>query len=68
MPSDKAARRLQDIVDAAGDIAGFIGGMDETAFRKDLKTIRAVERSIEIVLEAAAKLGDDVRARLGDHP
>ncbi len=42
--------------------------MDEAAFCKDRKTIRSVERSIEIVSEATVKLNDGVKSRIGDYP
>jgi uncharacterized protein with HEPN domain len=68
LPSKKPAFRLQDIIENADDIASWIDGMNEASFRKDRKTIRSVERSIEMVIEAATKLDDDVKARLGAHP
>jgi uncharacterized protein with HEPN domain len=58
LPSDKPARRLQDIIENAQAIQGYVAGMDVTAFQKDQKTCDAVERCLERISEAAAKLGD----------
>jgi uncharacterized protein with HEPN domain len=59
MPSDRPAQRLQDIVDAADEIANFINGIETYAeFKKDRRTVRAVERCLLIISEAAKKLGD----------
>ena len=58
MPSDKPARRLEDIVENAQAIQRYVAGMDVTAFAKDQKTYDAVERCLERISEAAAKLGD----------
>jgi uncharacterized protein with HEPN domain len=69
LPSKDQALPLQDIIENAADIADWTGGMDEAAFRKDRKTIRAVERCIQCICEAASKkLNDDVRLRIGDYP
>ena len=58
MPSDKPARRLEDIIENAHAIQHYVAGMDLTAFEKDQKTYDAVERCLERISEAAAKLGD----------
>lgn len=58
MPSDKPARRLEDIFENAHAIQHYVAGMDLTAFEKDQKTYDAVERCLERISEAAAKLGD----------
>jgi uncharacterized protein with HEPN domain len=58
LPSDKPARRLEDIVENARAIQRYISGMDIAAFEKDQKTYDAVERCLERISEAAAKLGD----------
>jgi uncharacterized protein with HEPN domain len=44
LPSDKPARRLEDIVENAQAIQRCVAGMDVTAFKKDQKTYDAVER------------------------
>jgi uncharacterized protein with HEPN domain len=58
LPSDKPARRLEDIVENAQAIQRYVAGMDVTAFRRDQKTYDAVERCLEWISEAVAKLGD----------
>ena len=58
MPSDKPARRLEDIIENAQAIQRYVAGMDMAAFERDQKTYDAVERCLERISEAAAKLGD----------
>jgi uncharacterized protein with HEPN domain len=58
LPSDKPARRLEDIIENAQAIQRYVAGMDVAAFRADNKTYDAVERCLERISEAAAKLGD----------
>jgi hypothetical protein len=58
LPSEKLARRLEDITDNVQAIQRYIAGMDLDAFEKDSKTYDAVERCLERSSEAAAKLGD----------
>lgn len=58
MSSDKPTRRLQDIVENACAIERYIANMDLAAFERDQKTYDAVERCLERISEAAAKLGD----------
>jgi len=40
LPSEKPARRLEDIIENAQAIQRYVAGMDGTAFGKDQKTIR----------------------------
>jgi hypothetical protein len=56
LPSDKPLRRLEDIIENAQAIQRYETGMDLTAFAKDQKTYDAVERCLERISEAAAKL------------
>jgi uncharacterized protein with HEPN domain len=58
LPSDKPAHRLQDIIENAQAIFSYTAGMNLTAFQADRKTYDAVERCLERISEAAAKLGD----------
>jgi uncharacterized protein with HEPN domain len=58
LPSDKSARRLQDIIENAHAIRRYVTGMDVTTFKRDQKTYDVVERCLERISEAAAKLGD----------
>jgi len=57
LPSDKPARRLEDIVENAQAIKRYTADMDVAAFCEDRKTYDAVERCLERIGEAAAKLG-----------
>ena len=57
MPSDQPVRRLEDIVENARTIQRYVAGMDGAAFENDQKTYDAVERCLERICEAAAKLG-----------
>jgi len=58
LPSDKPVRRLEDIIENAQAIQRYVAGMDAVAFERDEKTYDAVERCLERISEAAAKLGD----------
>jgi uncharacterized protein with HEPN domain len=58
LPSDRPARRLEDIVENAQAIQTYVAGMNVDAFKNDQKTYDAVERCLERISEAAAKLGD----------
>ncbi len=47
---------LEDICDAIGEIESFVSdGI------RDLKTYRAVERNLEIIGEATAKISEDIK-------
>ena len=67
MPSSKVPRRLQDIIDNAQAIFRYTEGMDLSAFEEDGKT-SAVERCLERISEAAAKLGDMALHLMPDQP
>ena len=58
MPSSRVPRRLQDIIDNADAIFRYTEGMDLTAFEENRMVYDAVERCLERISEAAAKLGD----------
>ena len=59
MPSEKPARRLQDIIENPQAIQRYVAGMDLSAFEKDQKTYDAVERCLERISEARAKAESD---------
>ena len=59
MPFREPALSLRDILDAIDMIVQFVRGMDLGAFRKDPKTVAAVERKLLLVSEAAIRLGED---------
>ncbi len=68
MPSERPARRLEDIVENARAIQRYIAGMELAAFEEDQKTSDAVERCLERISEAAAKLGDLAETLMPDQP
>jgi len=68
LPSEKPARRLEDIIENAQAIQEYVAGMDLEAFEEDSKTYDAVERCLERISEAAAKLGDVAPGLMPDQP
>jgi len=58
LPFREPSLPLQDILDSIKMIEAFTSGMDLEAFRKDPKTIAAVERKLLLISEAAVRLGD----------
>jgi len=68
VPSERPAGRLQDIIENAQAIERYITGMDLAAFEEDQKACDAVERCLERISEAAAKLGDQAPALMPDQP
>jgi uncharacterized protein with HEPN domain len=55
--SSRSEQSLRDILQAINDIHSDAKGMNFEAFRSDPKTVRAVERSLQIISEAAIRLG-----------
>lgn len=66
MPSDRPARRLRDIVDNATAIEQYVAGLTEQSLHADRKTRDAVERCLERISEAAAKLGNEATRLVPD--
>ncbi len=58
MPSSRPAIRFLDILDNIRLVQSYVQGMDRAAFEADRRTRDAVERCLERVSEAAAKLGE----------
>jgi uncharacterized protein with HEPN domain len=58
LPSRDAQSHLQDILDSVNNIELFVGNLDFDAYRIDRKTKSAVERELQIITEAATRLGD----------
>jgi uncharacterized protein with HEPN domain len=52
-----AVQPLKDILASIGQVEVFTAGFDFEAFRADLKTIAAVERKLQVISEAATRLG-----------
>jgi uncharacterized protein with HEPN domain len=48
---------LRDIEESIDHISDFLGDMDFDTYRNDLKTKSAVERQLQILTEAAIRLG-----------
>ncbi|HUA82831.1 MAG TPA: HepT-like ribonuclease domain-containing protein [Bryobacteraceae bacterium] len=53
---------MRDIADAIAAIKRFTLGMDAGTFRADSKTVAAVERKLQVISEAATRLGDQAEA------
>ena len=49
-------------------IQQFVSGMDFEAFRQDPKTVAAVERKLQIISEAAIRLGEEAERRCSGQP
>ena len=69
MPFEDAYLSLQDILDAITAIEDFTQGFTLESFERDAKTEAAVERKLQIISEAAIRLGnDDAEALCPDLP
>jgi uncharacterized protein with HEPN domain len=66
VPSSDPRRRYADIVHEIDLIEEFVGGRPREAVEQDIKAVRAVERSFQIISEAAAKLGAAAEAACPD--
>jgi uncharacterized protein with HEPN domain len=63
MPSRQVDTALRDILHHIELAANFSAGVDRAAFRRDIKTVYAVTRCLEIISEASRRLPDDLKAR-----
>lgn len=59
MPFRDAGQHLADILESIENIDRFLGDMHFDVYRGDLKTKSAVERQLQIITEAAVRLGED---------
>ncbi len=59
MPFRDNSTHFRDILDAIDHIDEFLNGIDFEAYQEDLKTKSAVERQMQIITEAAYRLGED---------
>jgi uncharacterized protein with HEPN domain len=57
--SRDARTHLSDILEAIGHIDAFLDTMNFEQYCRDRKTMSAVERQIQILTEAAVRLGDE---------
>jgi uncharacterized protein with HEPN domain len=65
MPSRVEERSLRDILFHIDLATEFVAGFDRDTFKKDLRTLYAVPRCLEIISEASRRLPGDLKAR---HP
>jgi uncharacterized protein with HEPN domain len=62
LPFSGTSLSLADILDAIVAIEQFTQDMDLDSFRQDPKTIAAVERKLQVISEAAVRLGEQAEA------
>ena len=65
---DRDIALLIDMLNAARECAGYVASVDFNTFEKDRMRVRAVERTLEIIGEAARGLSDDLRQRFPQTP
>jgi len=68
LPFSDSDTWLRDIAGAIEMIQRFTSEMDIDSFREDPKTVAAVERKLQIISEAAIRLGTDIEDRIPDLP
>ncbi len=68
MPFEDEDGFLRDIADAIDMIERFTSGMDLEQFSEDPKTVAAVERKLQIISEAAIRLGASAESRCPGAP
>lgn len=59
MPFRDNPTHLRDILEAIDHIESFLAGMDFEAYKADARTRFAVERQMQVITEAAVRLGDE---------
>ena len=62
MPFRDTQMHLRDILQSIDRIEEFLVGMGLADYENDFKTQSAVERQMQIITEAAIRLGDDAEA------
>lgn len=62
MPFRDARTHLRDILESINLIEAFLKDMDFEIYQTDLKTKSAVERQMQIITEAAIRIGDNGEA------
>ena len=68
MPSDKAHRYLQHIVENAVSIFRYTEGMDFAQFESDRKTYDVVERCLQRITAAVIRLGEQAELLIPEVP
>ena len=61
MPFDNYPQYLRDILERIENIRDFRGGMTIQEIQSDRKTEAAIERELQIITEAAARLGNQAQ-------
>lgn len=59
MPFRDNATHLRDILEAINYIESFLSGMEFDAYKADARTRFAVERQMQVITEAAVRLGEE---------
>ena len=59
MPFRNAQTHFEDILQSIDHIEEFLAGINFEGYREDRKTRSAVERELQIITEAAIRLGDE---------
>lgn len=59
MPFRNARTHLEDILQSIDHIDDFLAGLEFEGYQDDRKTRSAVERELQIITEAAIRLGDE---------
>jgi uncharacterized protein with HEPN domain len=59
LPFRDNATHLRDILEAIDHIESFLDGVTFESYQNDLRTKSAVERQMQIMTEAAIRLGED---------
>jgi uncharacterized protein with HEPN domain len=65
---DQAVAYLWDMLNAAQEVLKFTKDFSLDKYLQDLKVQRAVERSVEIIGEAARRISDDFKSRHNEIP
>ena len=68
MPPRDWRIRIEDIVEAAAAIAGYVQGLSYEEFAGDRKTVDAVVRNLEVIGETARHVPEEVQARFPELP
>jgi hypothetical protein len=63
LPFSDCDELLRDIADAIAAVEAFTAGMAFEDFRQDAKTVAAVDRKLQVISEAAIRLGTDAETR-----
>ena len=66
MPTERPARRIEDVLANITAIESYTGGLTKDAFACNRMAVDAVERCLERISEAARKLGEQFDSRVPD--